>query len=149
MTAADELGLPPLTPPGLLLDIFAAGNPAAQGSKRHVGSGRMVEMNKRLPGWRTLIAWQAAQQWTGAPLDHAVTMELEFVMPRPKGLPKSKPTPAHTKRVGDLDKLCRGVFDALTHVVLADDALVTRLVAERRYAEVDEQPGARIRVSAA
>lgn len=145
---ADEYALPPITPPGVLLDIYAVGNPAAQGSKRHVGNGVMVEMNKRLPNWRTLIAWQAAQAWTAAPLEQAVTVELEFVMPRPKSLPKSKPTPPHTKRSGDIDKLSRACLDALTDVVLVDDAFVNRLVAERRYAEPDEQPGARIRVVA-
>lgn len=49
------------------------GRPAAQGSKRHVGGGRMIEQSKYLKPWRTarITTWHATkkyhpQGWTGA-----------------------------------------------------------------------------------
>jgi len=33
------------------------GIPAPQGSKRHVGGGRMVESSRSLPEWRASVAW--------------------------------------------------------------------------------------------
>ena len=37
------------------------------------------------------------------------------------------------RNIGDIDKLCRGVLDALTGVVFADDAQVVRLTAGKNY----------------
>lgn len=132
-----------------LLDLFVPGKPAPQGSKRHVGRGILVESSKALAPWRTLVAHSAAQAWHQPLIDHAVSVDLVFVMPRPKRLPKTRPTPPCTTRTGDVDKLARGCLDALTNVVLVDDALVVDLRARRRYAELDEQPGAHILVAAA
>lgn len=145
MTAS---ALPPMTAPGVHLDIFVAGRPAPQGSKRHVGNGILVESSKALAPWRTTVAWHAAQAYRSGLLDHALSVTVEFVMPRPAGLPKRLPTPPHTKRP-DCDKLIRGVLDAMTGVVYRDDSLIVDLHPTKRYAELDEQPGARIRVCAA
>lgn len=140
-----ELALPPTTPPGVYLDLFVPGRPAPQGSKRHVGRGILVESSKALAPWRTTVAWHAAQVYRAAPLDIALGLQVEFVLPRPKGLPKRKPTPPHTKKP-DTDKLARAVMDALSGVVWRDDSQVTDLHPTKRYAELDEQPGAHIRV---
>ncbi len=134
-----------LIPPGVVLDLFVAGRPAPQGSKRHVGRGVMVESSKALAPWRTLLTWSAAQAYRSAPKDGALAVVVEFVMPRPKRLPKRLPTPPHTV-TPDVDKLARGLCDALTGVVWRDDAQVIDLHGTKRYAEVDEQPGAHIRV---
>lgn len=131
--------------PDVFLDFFVPGRPAPQGSKRHVGNGILVESSKALAPWRTTVAWHAAQVYRAAPLDGALTVQVEFVMPRPKSLPKRQPTPPHTKKP-DTDKLIRGVLDALTGVVWRDDSQINDLHPTKRYAELDEQPGARIRV---
>ena len=138
----------PLTASGLVLDVFVAGRPAPQGSKRHVGNGVMVESSKAVGPWRTLIAWSAAQAYRPAPVDGPGAVIGEFVMPRPKRIPKRLPTPPHTSKP-DTDKLARGVLDALTGVVWRDDSQVVDLHGTKRYAELDEQPGAHIRVAAA
>lgn len=127
------------------LDLFVPGTPAPQGSKRHVGGGRMIESSAAVGDWRSVVAWSAANAYTGAPLDGAAVLVVEFVMPRPKSLPKRKPTPPHTKRP-DVDKLLRAIGDALTGVIYADDSLLTGKHASKRYAEPDETPGARILV---
>lgn len=144
MTALD---LPAMTAPGVHLDLFVPGRPAPQGSKRHVGGGILVESSKALGPWRTVVAWHAAQVYRAGPLDGPLTVTVEFVMPRPKSLPKRQPTPPHTKKP-DVDKLIRSILDALTGVVWRDDSQVDDLHPTKRYAELDEQPGAHIRVVA-
>lgn len=128
------------------VDVWVPGRPAAQGSKRHVGHGRMIESSKAIGPWRTLVAWHLAQVHTGPPLDGPIVVTVQFVMPRPVGTPK-RHTPAATKRP-DVDKLLRGVFDAVTGVVWRDDAQVVEVTAVKRLAQLDEQPGAAIRISA-
>ena len=130
---------------GWLLDLFVPGRPAPQGSKRHVGGGRLVESSKAVGPWRDLVAWHAAQEFRIAPLDGPLRVSLMFVMPRPSGTPK-RTTPAAVKRP-DLDKLVRSVFDALSGVVWRDDSQAVEIHAYKRLAELDETPGCRIRVA--
>jgi crossover junction endodeoxyribonuclease RusA len=122
--------------------VFVPGRPAPQGSKRHVGGGILVESSKAVGPWRTMVAWTVSQVWLGAPLAGPVSLELEFVMPRPTGTPKRRTPPAIKKP--DADKLIRAVLDALTKVVWADDSVITDIRARKRLAELDEQPGCRI-----
>lgn len=126
------------------LDVWIAGVPAPQGSKRHVGGGRLVESSKAVGPWRTLVAWHLAQHHLGAPVDGPLTVRLGFVMPRPAATPKRSTPPA--VRRPDLDKLVRAVLDAATAVVWRDDSQVVELAASKRLAELDEQPGVRIEV---
>jgi crossover junction endodeoxyribonuclease RusA len=143
-----EVDIPPATPwtcpTDFALDLFVPGKPAPQGSKRHVGGGVMVESSKAVAPWRTTVAWHAAQAYRLAPLDGAVWVSLLFVMPRPAATPK-RSTPQAVKRP-DLDKLTRAVFDALSGVVWRDDSQVVQLVASKRLASLEEQPGVNIRV---
>lgn len=128
------------------LNLFVPGKPAPQGSKRHVGGGRMIESSKATAPWRTTVAWHAAQAYTAAPLNGPVVVSLGFVMPRPAATPK-RSTPPAVKRP-DLDKLTRAIFDALSGVVWRDDSQVVQLAATKRIAELDEQPGAHVAVRA-
>ena len=129
------------------LDFFVDGKAAPQGSKRHVGGGRMIESSKALPGWRRHIADIAGRQidpsWPWLPItNQPVAVELWFILPRPIRLKGSVP---HLKRP-DIDKLARAVLDGITGIVLADDSLVTELLARKRHAEPDETPGVHIRI---
>lgn len=130
---------------GWALHVFVPGKPAAQGSKRHVGGGRLIEQSKAVAPWRTSVSWHVAQAHTGAPLDGALRVVLDFVMPRPSSTPKTR-TPAAVKRP-DLDKLTRAMFDAMSGIVWRDDSQVVDVTARKRIASVDEQPGARVRVA--
>lgn len=118
--------------------VFVAGSPAPQGSKKYLGNGIMVESSKAVKPWRVDVAW-TVREYFPTPLDGAVRLELEFVMPRPKSAPK-KSTPAAIKRP-DLDKLVRAVMDAITGVVVVDDSQVVHLVATKRIAEINEKSG--------
>lgn len=135
------------TIPAVVLALFVPGKPAPQGSKRHVGRGILVESSKACAPWRTTVAWHTAQVHTAAPLDGPLAVRLQFVMPRPAGLPKRKPTPPMTKRP-DTDKLARAILDALTGVAWRDDSQITDLRGTKRYAELDEQPGVYIHLTA-
>jgi crossover junction endodeoxyribonuclease RusA len=125
------------------------GNPAPQGSKRHVGHGRMVEASKRLRPWRATVA-AAVKAAVGAQVpfpDGPVIVTLEFVMPRPVSTPK-RSTPPAVKRP-DIDKLCRAILDAITGAAIADDSQVTLMVAHKRIAEIAETPGVVIEIAQA
>ena len=54
------------------------GVPAPQGSKRHVGMGRMIESCKALKPWREMIIADAKKLGIEAPLDTPVGVSLVF-----------------------------------------------------------------------
>lgn len=138
--------------------FFAAGVPAPQGNKRafrnkHSGKIAMVETSKRAPTWRSDIRDTAEKTMAGRyPLDGPLEVELRFVFPRPQmhlsakgGLKDS--APVHLAQGPDVDKLARGVLDALAvrsgGCVITDDRCVTRLVASKEYGE---RPGCHVSV---
>jgi len=141
--------------PAAALIVF--GEAAPQGSKRHVGGGRMIESSKKVAPWRKAVYEAARAQsidWCDQghvwdPLDGPLVADFVFTMPKGSTLPKWRDW--HDK-VPDLSKLARSTEDALTGVVWADDARVTayrRL--EKRYVGSDDPdtlpiPGAVIRV---
>lgn len=136
--------------------FWTPGIPAPQGSKRHVGGGRLVESSKKVEPWRRAVAAaaRAAQNRGWEPMDGALAVEIEFWLPRPKGHPKT----IRTEPIGppDLDKLCRSTFDALTQSgTIHDDARIVRLTADKQFVPNDvrhalpgdaAEPGALIRV---
>jgi crossover junction endodeoxyribonuclease RusA len=132
--------------PAVVLALFVPGRPAPQGSKRHVGRGILIESSKACGPWRTVVAYHVAQVHTGAPLDGPLAIRLGFVMPRPTSTPKRRTPPAVKKP--DVDKLARAVLDALTGVAWRDDSQITDLRASKRLAELDEQPGVHIHLTA-
>ncbi|AQT82498.1 hypothetical protein B1R94_02150 [Mycolicibacterium litorale] len=135
----------PLPAVGVRLEFFVPGKAAPQGSKRHVGRGILVESSKEVGPWRERVALAAHNAMLGrALIAGAVSVELNFVLPRPKSAPK-RSTPKATKRP-DLDKLERAVLDALTDVCFADDSQVVALSGYKRLAEIGETAGVHIRV---
>jgi crossover junction endodeoxyribonuclease RusA len=130
------------------------GVPAPQGSKRHVGNGRMIEASKALKPWRELIIADAKPYAAelSKPLDTPIGISLVFVFPRPKnhfttnGQVKGNAPKYKTSRP-DLDKCTRAVLDSLVLAgLLKDDSLVYSLSVYKRYAGQNEQPGVSITV---
>ncbi len=119
-----------------MIRIVVYGSPAPQGSKRHVGGGRMIESSKKVKPWRQDVK-SAAELWLHengrpAPLDGPLIVRMVFTLPKPKSAPKRRRT--YADRKPDLSKLLRSTEDALTDAgLIADDA---RLVEFSRLAKV-------------
>ena len=127
------------------LSFFVPGKAAAQGSKRHVGRGVMVEMSKDLPAWRTAVANTARAAHQGRPpIDGPVAVALTVYLAKPRTT-KFKTYPAGPK---DLDKIQRGCGDALTASgVIRDDARIVHWDAWKRWATPETPPGAWITIT--
>lgn len=130
-----------------MFSVFIPGDPATQGSKRHVGGGVLIDSCKRLPIWRSDVR-NGCLTDDGQPkarVEGPIFLSLEFALKRPKSLPKTKIV-HHTKRP-DLSKLTRAVEDAITSAgIWADDSYVCRSYVTKRYAEPGEQTGCHIKV---
>ena len=140
------------------IHIKVIGIPGAQGSKRHVGNGRMIESSTKVPVWRQDIRHASLESFHSEPIDIPCHIEIDFFFPRPlyhfrtgkfkNVLKPNAPTFLVSQRNGDLDKLCRSTLDGLSitsgGIVLKDDSLVVSLRAEKRYVGKDQYPGANI-----
>ena len=119
------------------------GTPVTQGSKRHVGGGRMIESARGWREWRNLVHAASAEQTdlTDTVLG-PVRVTLEFRFTRPA-------KPRHNYPTKDLDKLCRAVLDGMvTGGIIEDDKHVTHLRASKTWV-TDQQPGVLIRIDPA
>lgn len=131
-----------------MVSFYVPGAPAPQGSKRHIGRGILIESSRTVGPWRervALAAHHAMKSAGAAPYLGPVTLDLAFIMPRPKSAPKTK-TVAAVKRP-DLDKLARACFDAISNVCYRDDSQVVGLKASKRLALPGEGPGCEITVT--
>lgn len=118
------------------LYFTAYGIPRPQGSKRHVGNGRLIEASDVKP-WRLAIARavEAAFEASGdsTPFSEPVVVTAKFYLPKPKSVKRFLPSVAP-----DLDKLQRALGDGLsveTPAALLDDSLIVDWHAKKRYAE--------------
>ena len=104
--------------------LLVNGRPAPQGSKRHVGGGRMIESSPHVGNWREDVRTAALLLGRkGPPLDGALAVRMVFTVAKPKSAPKTRRTwPAS---MPDLSKLIRATEDALTSAgIWKDDARV-------------------------
>ncbi len=118
--------------------FFAPGVPAPQGSKKHVGGGRLVEVSKKIKPWRSDIEKALRTQKPAGmiPMDGPLFCAVEFWVPRPAGHPKTK----ITFPIGppDVDKLGRGALDPLTqNGIIHDDSRITDLYVCKRFVPND------------
>jgi len=116
-----------------VIEFECYGSPAPQGSKRHVGKGRMIESSKKVKPWREAVKWAAVEARKGAsPLEGALSVLLVFTVPKPQSAPKRRVT--YPIRKPDLDKLVRSTFDALTDAgVWGDDSQVVSLLTRKVF----------------
>ncbi|HLP97629.1 MAG TPA: RusA family crossover junction endodeoxyribonuclease [Sideroxyarcus sp.] len=125
-----------------MIRLRVYGDPAPQGSKRHVGNGRMVEASKKVGPWRKAVSEAVDGLALFEPLDGPLEVDVTFYVPRPRSVKRMLP---HVPP--DLDKLLRGLFDALTIAgVWVDDSLVVRVYAAEFYADI-EPPGCEVSVA--
>ncbi len=132
---------------GLIFDVF--GTPGAQGSKRFVGNGVMVESSKKVKPWRSDVkaaaeaALLASDDWT-APCRRPVHLVVTFRFTRPRNhyrtgrftnvLRDGAPLYVTSRGCGDLDKIVRSTGDALTASgAILDDSLIVTMRASKIY----------------
>lgn len=150
--------------PTLTFDVH--GQPAMQGSKKHVGRGIMVEASKRTKPWRdnvraTTAAAVACDDWER--LDGPVEVRLLFCFDRPAGhyrtgrnatlLRDNAPLFPANRSSGDVDKMQRAIFDAVVDAgAIKDDAQIVRVRVAKVWAGEHEGaleiPGVRIEIRA-
>lgn len=124
-----------------MITFHVAGTPAPQGSKRHVGGGRMIESSKKVKPWREAVARVASAHLLDEPLDGHLRVIIRFELLAPK---KSRfgNRPAGPP---DIDKLVRSTLDGLTTSrLIVDDARIVALTATKHWALDD--PGATISI---
>lgn len=137
-----------------MITFDAQGEPQPKGSMRAfviAGRARLTSDNPKLKAWQKTVAstaWQhvplAEAPPRHCPLTGPVCVGLTFRLPRPKALPKTRETPHVTRP--DVDKLARGVLDALTGVIWVDDSQVAELTCAKRYAALGEPSGVSVAV---
>ena len=125
-----------------VVDLTIYGEPAPQGSKRYLGNGRFIEASKKLAPWRAAVALAVRQLGDVDPFTGPVLVQAVFFLPRPKTIRRLWPTVPP-----DTDKLLRALGDGLSvdSNILADDSLIVRWEAEKRYAD-EHPPGASVRI---
>lgn len=142
---------------GDLLDVQVHGTPAPQGSKRHVGGGRMVESSARVQPWREAVkaAILLSNHGPLLPVSGPVAVTILFSLQRPSshyGAGRNRDVvrpsaPVHPTTKPDIDKLIRSTLDALGEVgTYRDDSQVVTLTTQKLYARRTESVGAHIRV---
>lgn len=130
-----------------MVTFSVPGVPVPQGSKQAFSNGGktwLVEANKAVYPWREKVAHSAQiamDLHQLAPFDGAVSLEIDFIMPKPKTVTRQLPTAKP-----DLDKMIRAINDAITGICFVDDARVVRITAGKYYARFGE-PGAIITVT--
>lgn len=137
--------------------VTVAGDPVPKPDPKCFGRGGMHRLSvpEKAAGYkpwreRCVAAGVRLLEKAGAPLTGPVSVDVTFTITPPKTMPKGRAWPA--VRVGDVDKLCRLLLDALTESGLwRDDSQVVQLTATKAYPtspahDALPEPGALIRV---
>lgn len=135
-----ELGL------GDVVAFVVDGAPAPQGSKTvastKAGGSFVRDDNRALGPWRNAVAARAREAMAGrAPLAGPLELDVAFVFARPKAHYRTgkragelkASAPIYCDKRPDLDKLVRAVGDAITGIVVVDDALIVEMRARKAY----------------
>jgi Holliday junction resolvase RusA-like endonuclease len=135
-----------------VIEISVRGIPAPQGSKRHVGNGRMIESSKAVGPWREAVRTQT-QLAAPEPLTGPLTVRVWFFLKRPQLHYRTGQyshllhprAPLRPHGTPDLDKLARAVLDGLTQGgAWKDDGQVADLDVSKYYAQLTGTPGCKI-----
>ena len=129
-----------------MFQLFVAGDPKPQGSKKAFNRGKhivLVEANKDLPAWRDTMKrmFELKMLERDMPFQTAVSVSIQFWLRRPKSVARQYATGTY-----DIDKLTRAVLDSLQSAgVITNDNLVVDLSARKTYAD-DHESGMQVAV---
>lgn len=107
------------------------------------GIGARVDTdNPKLKAWRENVAWCARRAHRGPALKGPIRLIADCYLPRPKSVRRLSPTVPP-----DIDKIARGLADAMTGVIYEDDSQITQLKVSKFYAAPGNPPCAVIVVT--
>lgn len=144
----------------MTLAFTVAGRPQPKGSTRAIPYQRLGEArlrvrvtsdNRQVKPWQASVALAAqlairtARPAIVTPAGGPMRLAAVFQFARPQRLSARRAVPAHVVKP-DLDKLLRGLCDALTGVVWFDDAQVVEITATKTYARALADQGVRVTV---
>lgn len=113
--------------------------------KQLLTSVAVTSDNAKLKKWQRLVAGAAKSAMLGdRPIAGPVILEVVFFVVPPQKIPKERGGYPIVR--DDVDKLARGILDALSGVAYTDDAVVVDLIARKRYAETPAHARAEILV---
>ena len=124
--------------------FYVYGVPVTQGSMSAPRKGVVIHNDKKLKPWREHVGWAAKEAWQSPPIAGlGVSVHLHFKIMRPKshfGTGKNalyvRPSAPKTHiQKPDVDKLVRGILDALTGIVFIDDSQVYEIHTTKAWAE--------------
>ena len=143
----------------ITLSFFVPGEPKTKGSWLPIHRRRKIVLipdNDKSKSWQNVVATYARLKWRGEPAEGAVILNTKFYLPRPQshyGTGKNADTKKASKpelpvlhSTGDLDKLQRCVWDALTGIIYVDDSQVCGGNSEKVYALKEEATGVMITI---
>lgn len=120
------------------------GIPKPQSRPRTFQAGVRIITWSPKTSWYGLVYAMALQNRPRPALDAPLSVEIDFIMPRPKSRKKDV---WHTTRP-DVENLLKPILDAFTQANFwRDDSLVARVLGTKRYQSDDEDPGAIVNVS--
>lgn len=117
-----------------MIKLQIYGDPVPQGRPRAFRRGNFIGMYdpEKSRDWKNSIKLQAIAQ--KAPmLAGALSMTIQFMLKRPKTLPKKV---IHHVKKPDVDNLVKAVKDALRGICYQDDSQIVTLKADKAYAAV-------------
>lgn len=147
----------------MLITFTVAGLPGTKGSARAFVRGKRAivvnDAGDKARAWASQVADAARAAMAGrAPLDEAVSIFVQFYLPRPQShyLRPTKKYPMRNSLREDAPSMCSGkpdgdklercLWDALTEIVFRDDSQIVAWTGSKYYA--DPVPvGARVEVS--
>jgi len=141
------------------MQFFVEGTPAPKGSFRVVTQRRgrllrhpqVLKDSQRTYAWEKAVAWHSQAARAGDPLDVPLSVDLLFLLERPKshlkknGEVKSS-APAFPAVAPDIDKLARATLDGMEGAIFTNDSRVVDLSVRKRYAKPGGRTGCLIRV---
>lgn len=113
-----------------------------------IGGYARVYTPKTADTYKASVALAFRSAYGGNPIDGAVRVDIEFVMPRPKSMiwrKREMHSEWHTKKP-DIDNLAKAAMDALYGLAWIDDSQVCSLVIAKRIASGTESPSTEIRI---
>ena len=125
------------------MELVIYGEPIPQGRPRFTKTGHTYDP-QRSRNYKQLVRFWVTQYlkkipgWK--PFENALCVDLTFYMGIPSSWSKQKRVGASqgqirptSKKLGDLDNMCKSVTDAVNGLLWVDDAIITDLSARKRY----------------